>query len=164
MDSIGSMATSHDQPLRIIAVFKLVKGLLLLFVAIGALRLLHQDLAQVLARWLNELRIDPGNKYAAALFTKVGLINGRNLGLLGGLTFAYAALFLTEGVGLFLKKRWAEWLTVVSTGSFVPLEIYELCQQLSWFKAVLLLANVAIVAFLIWRLRQRRGKGRAEGE
>src|SRR5436190_10053485 len=98
------MATSHDRTLRIIAVFKLVKGVLLLVLAVGALRLLHQDLAQVLTRWLNDLRIDPGNKYAAALLTKAGLLNERTLGLLGWLTFGYAALFLTEGMGLYLKK------------------------------------------------------------
>jgi uncharacterized membrane protein (DUF2068 family) len=149
------MAHSPDQPLRIIAIFKLVKGLLLLLVAFGALRLLHQDLGQTLARWLNELRIDPGNKYAAGLLTKAGLLNERTLGLLGGLTFAYAALFLIEGVGLYLKQRWAEWLTVIVTASFVPVEIYELWHQRSWFKAILLLVNVAIVVFLICRLRQK---------
>jgi uncharacterized membrane protein (DUF2068 family) len=150
------MPTSHDRTLRIIAVFKLVKGLLLLVMAFGALRLLHHDLAAVLTRWLNDLRIDPGNKYATALLTKAGLLNQRTLGLLGCLTFGYAAMFLTEGTGLYLKKRWAEWLTVVVTASLIPVEIYELSQHLSWFKAVLLLANVAIVVYLIWRLRQRQ--------
>jgi uncharacterized membrane protein (DUF2068 family) len=149
------MATPHDGPLRVIAVFKLVKGLLLLFVAVGALRLLHQDLAQSLTRWLNDLRIDPGNKFAAALLTKAGLLNDKNLELLGVLTLGYAALFLTEGVGLFLKQRWAEWLTVIVTGSFVPLEVYEIWKQLSWVRVILLLANLAVVAYLIWRLRPK---------
>ena len=43
-----------------------------------------------------------------------------------GLTFAYSALFLVEGTGLFFEKRWAEYLTIVATVSFIPVEIYEL--------------------------------------
>jgi uncharacterized membrane protein (DUF2068 family) len=150
------MATPHDPTLKLIALFKLLKGVLLLALAFGVSRLLHQDLALVLTGWLDELRIDPGNKYAATLLSKVGLLSEKNLQVLGWLTFAYAAIFLTEGVGLFLKKRWAEWFVIITTGSFVPVEVYELCQHRSWLKVVLLLANLAIVAFLIWRLRQTR--------
>jgi uncharacterized membrane protein (DUF2068 family) len=114
----------------------------------------------VVTGWLNELKIDPGNRYAATLLSKVGLLNEKSLQLLSWLTFGYAALFLTEGAGLYLKKRWAEWFTVISTSSFVPVELYELWKRLSWMKGVLLLANLAIVAFLIWRLRQASGRRR----
>ena len=103
---------------------------------------------------LNKLRIDPEGKHAAALLAKAGLLNAKTLPWVSGLTFAYAALFLTEGIGLSLQKRWAEWLTIVSTGSLIPFEAYELATHSSLAKLVLLAANLAIVVFLIWRIRR----------
>jgi uncharacterized membrane protein (DUF2068 family) len=148
------MAPPPNATLKFIAVFKLAKGVLLLLLAFGVSRLLHQDLAVVVTGWLNELRIDPGNRYAATLLSKVGFFTDKNLQLLSWLTSVYAAIFLTEGIGLLLRQRWAEWFTVITTSSFVPIEIYELWKHLSWLKLILLLANLAIVGFLIWRLRQ----------
>src|SRR4051812_28221451 len=97
----------HDGTLRVIAIFKLAKGIILIVLALGLLRCVHQDLAQTVEHWLEQLRLDPGNKYFAALLEKAGVINPRTLPLLSGVTFAYAAVFLTEGVGLLLQKRWA---------------------------------------------------------
>ena len=147
------MIQKNDRTLRLIAYFKLAKGLVLLLLAVGTLRLLHKDVAEVLQRWLDMLRIDPGNKYAASLLTKVGVIDDKKLEVVSALTFGYAAIFLTEGVGLFLQKRWAEWLTVFATGSFIPLEVYEIFKHVSAVKIVLLVGNVAIVWYLIYRLK-----------
>jgi len=41
---------------------------------------------------------------------------------------------LTEGVGLALRKRWAEYLTIIATSSLIPLEVYELIQHFSVMK------------------------------
>src|SRR4051794_5495418 len=107
------MHPPRDSPLKLIAFFKVAKGVALSLLAFGILRLLHQDPSQMVERWLDQLRVDPENKYATALLSKVGLIHEKHLVLYSGLTFAYAVLFLTEGAGLFLRKRWAEWLTVI---------------------------------------------------
>ena len=147
------MAQENDRTLRLIAFFKLAKGLVLLLLAVGTLRLLHKDVAEVLQRWLDMLRIDPGNKYAASLLSRAGLLDDKKLEVVSALTFGYAAIFLTEGVGLFLQKRWAEWLTVFATGSFIPLEVYEIFKHVSAVKIVLLVGNVAIVWYLIYRLK-----------
>jgi uncharacterized membrane protein (DUF2068 family) len=76
----------------------------------------------------------------------------RNLGL--G-SFLYAALFLAEGTGLWLEKRWGEWLTVIITGSLIPLEGYEIYRHPSAVKVGLLVFNVAIVGYLIYRIRNK---------
>jgi len=148
------MHPAPSRTLRLIAAFKLAKGLILVILGLGLLRLLHQDIGAITERWLEQFRIDPDNKYAAAILAKAGLLNGKSIPVLSGLTFAYAGIFWTEGIGLFLRKRWAEWLTVVTTSSFVPLEIRELCHHFSAVKVILLAINLAIVAFLIWRLKQ----------
>jgi uncharacterized membrane protein (DUF2068 family) len=68
----------------------------------------------------------------------------------------YAGLFLTEGIGLWLEKRWAEWLTVIITSSLVPIEIYEIYRHPTAIKIAVLLINIAIVAYLLYRIRDKR--------
>ena len=68
-------------------------------------------------------------------------------------TFLYAGLFASEGVGLLLRKRWAEYFTIVTTGGLIPLEIYELAQHFTMPKLVVALVNVLIVWYLVARVR-----------
>jgi uncharacterized membrane protein (DUF2068 family) len=81
--------------------------------------------------------------------------------VLGVACLAYAGVFTVEGVGLVLRKAWAEWLTVVVTGSFVPLEVYEVAHRPGWGKAVALALNLAIAAYLVACIRRRRAVARA---
>ena len=76
--------------------------------------------------------------------------------LLGYGLFVYAGLFVVEGVGLVMRKRWGEWVTTIITGSLVPFEIYELAQGFHVVRLAVLIVNVAIVAYLIARLRAER--------
>ena len=85
---------------------------------------------------------------------------------LGIVLAVYAALEATEMVGLWLAKRWAEYLTLVATTLFIPLEVYEIVQGISAFKVITLVINVAIVVYLLLakRLFGLRGGHRAEHE
>src|SRR5260370_33819094 len=112
---------SDGKGLRIIAVFKLTKGLLLLAVGIGAIKLLHKDLSELATSWITAIRVDPDNHLIHGLITKLGLMNDRKLEELSVGSFFYSALLLTEGVGLWLKKRWAEYFTIIVTCSLIPL-------------------------------------------
>jgi uncharacterized membrane protein (DUF2068 family) len=150
------LSQKHNLGLLAVAIFKLVKGLLLAVLAFGVHRLLHRDVQEVAEGWINALRVDPDNRYAGALLAKAGLIDDRKLEQLSILTALYAGLFLTEGGGLFMEKRWAEWLSVIATASFLPLEVYELAKHFSTLKVLLLTGNIVIVLFLIFLLR--RGK------
>ena len=80
----------------------------------------------------------------------------RQIRELGIGTFFYAGLFFTEGIGLWLLKPWAEWLTVIATSSLVPLEFYEIFRRPTLIRIALLVVNVAIVAYLIYRIRLER--------
>jgi uncharacterized membrane protein (DUF2068 family) len=68
-------------------------------------------------------------------------------------SFIYAGLFLTEGLGLWFLKRWAEWLTVIITSSLIPFEIFEIHRHPSIAKVLLLVINIVVVAYLIYRIR-----------
>ena len=145
---------SQDRWITVIAIFKLVKGVLLVAVGIGALKLLHKDAGDILERWIDVLRVDPDNRYVQALLVKVPSVNDRMLKEISAGTFAYAALFLTEGTGLLLRKRWAHYFTIIVTASFLPLEVYEFARHASAAKAAIIVLNAAIIAYLIVRLRQ----------
>ena len=71
-----------------------------------------------------------------------------------------AVVFATEGIGLWMQKRWAEWLTVIITASLIPLEVWELAHRPSFGIAAVLVANSAIVAYLAWHVVRSRAKHR----
>jgi uncharacterized membrane protein (DUF2068 family) len=168
VDKEQSVMAAHDTPkhhhkhntsLLVIAIFKFVKGCLLLALAVGLLRILHHDVARTLTHIANALRVDPGNRYLAELLEKARLITPQRIGVASGLTFAYSALFFVEGTGLFYEKVWAEFLTVIVTSAFIPLEIFEIARHPNIWKVATLFINLAIVAYLIWIIRkQRRSK------
>ena len=140
--------------LWLIAAFKFFKGLLLLAVGIGALSLLHENAAAQVTHWISELGVDPQNHYIHKLIRKLWTVNDAKLEAISVGTFFYAALMLTEGVGLALRKRWAEYFTIIATSSLIPLEIYELFKHFSITKVVVIIVNVAIVVYLVIVLRQ----------
>ena len=143
-----------DPALLAIAVFKLIKAGLILAFAYGAMSFFHKDVASQVQHWLDQLRVDPDNRLVGALLTKLQLVDTKQLKELSAISAGYAALFLTEGSGLLLRKRWAEWLTIIATGSFIPLEVYELIRRFTAVRLVLLLVNAAVVVFLIYRIRK----------
>ena len=141
--------------LRLIAVFKLVKALTLIVVGIGALRLIHtNNAADTITRFAGKFSFNPGARYLDHFLAKIANLPPRDFRDLGIGSFVYAALFLTEGVGLWLAKRWAEWFTAIITGSLIPLEIFEIHRHPTVAKVIVLLLNIAIVAYLIVRIRR----------
>jgi len=142
--------------LRLIAVYKIAKVVLLLAAAYGVHRMHDASFIARLYSWASTLHYGMEQdlvKRALALFS--GLSPSR-VDALGLLTLAYAAVFTVEGVGLWMRKRWAEWMTTLVTASLIPLEIYENLFHPSIGKLVVLVANVAIVWYLIVQLRATR--------
>jgi uncharacterized membrane protein (DUF2068 family) len=142
--------------LWLIAAFKLIKGLALLALGVGALKLLHKDVATEAERWIDLLRIDPQNPYVQKLLEKFWNVDDKKLKLLSLGTFAYAGLFLTEGMGLAFRKRWAEYITIISTASLLPFEVYEIAKHVSAPRIIILLANIAVVVYLVIEVRRTR--------
>jgi uncharacterized membrane protein (DUF2068 family) len=144
--------------IRLIAAFKLVKVLFLLALAIGALKLLNESVEAQVSQWLAELRVDPDNHYIHLALGKLSGLDNHKLEEISAGSFIYAAIFLTEGIGLFLGKRWAEYFTIIATGSFIPLEVYELAKKPGISKVIAIIINVAVVAYLIVRVKQKTGQ------
>src|ERR1700737_3491175 len=149
-------ASATPRGIRLIAAFKLFKGLVLLAVGIGAVKLVHKDVAFEIERWADLFRVDPNNLYFQHLLERFSILDDRKLKELSVGTFFYSALLLTEGIGLLLAKRWAEYFTIIVTSSFIPLEIYEIVKRVSWAKLVVLLLNIVVVIYLAIEVRRKR--------
>jgi uncharacterized membrane protein (DUF2068 family) len=145
---------SHSRGLMLIAAFKLLKGFTLLAVAIGALHLVHRDVAAIADHWINAFQVDPHNRFIHWLLAKLPMVDDRKLKELSVGTFIYAAVFLTEGTGLAFHKRWAEYFTIITTASFLPLEVYEIIHRASIAKGVALVINIVVVIYLVRELRR----------
>jgi uncharacterized membrane protein (DUF2068 family) len=150
---VGARRDSGGTLLVLIGVFKVVKAALLIAVGIGALKLLHRDVAASVAHWVQVLRIDPDNSLIHAGLVKITGVTPRQLKELSAGTFLYAALFAIEGFGLLSRRRWAEYFTIVSTSGLIPLEIYELTHRFTATRLALLVVNALIVVYLIRRVR-----------
>lgn len=150
------MKASDARLLRLIALVKFLKAASLIAISVGALRLLHKDLGELAEHWVERLGLDPGRHYVMVGLEKVSLLSPGQIKQLGIVGLIYAALFLTEGTGLWLLRPWGEWVTVIISGSLVPVEIYEIYRHPSVPKIGVVIVNVAIVIYLIWRIRERR--------
>jgi uncharacterized membrane protein (DUF2068 family) len=140
----------------LVALTKLAEAALLLLAALCAHRLLHGDVQKTILHWVAAVRIDPDNRFAHAILGKATGLSPRKLEALSLGTLMYGLLFAVEGVGLVLQKRWAEWVTVISTAGFLPLEIYEIVHHVRVVKIVVLVINLLIVIYLIIRLRAKK--------
>jgi uncharacterized membrane protein (DUF2068 family) len=150
------MKSSDDLLLRLIAIFKFLKAALLIALGVGLFRLLHRNVGDVLEHWCEAMRLDPGSHYVNLALEKSAHVSPEQIKKVGLGSFIYAGLFLAEGTGLWLRKRWGEWLTVIITSSLVPVEVYEIYRHFSFVKVGVLVLNVAIVIYLIYHMRRQR--------
>ncbi len=139
--------------LRLIAVLKFLKAASLIALSVGVFRTMHQDIGERLEHWLRAIHLDPGNRHVEMFLMRVSNLSPAQIKKLGVAGLLYAALFLVEGTGLWMQKRWGEWATVVITGLLIPVEIYEIARHPSGAKILVLAVNVAVVAYLIYRIR-----------
>ncbi|HVU50530.1 MAG TPA: DUF2127 domain-containing protein [Polyangia bacterium] len=147
--------------LSAIGFFKLIKAGMLLALGLWALTGRRDHHAHTLAHLAHWTGAFSGRELVQRALARLLSLDERVLHELGVASLAYAAIFLVEGVGLLAKRTWAEWLTVGVTGSFVPLEVYELAHRPTPAKLAALVLNVAIVAYLARRrLDARRSEAR----
>jgi uncharacterized membrane protein (DUF2068 family) len=150
------MKFAGNHLIRLIAMFKLLKAALLIGVGMGAFHLVHRDLASVLEHWVRMFGLDPGNRYVDRALQKSVDLTPDKIKSVGVVSFIYAGLFLTEGIGLWMVKRWAEWFSVIITTSLVPVEVYEIYRHPSVVKCFVLVVNIAVVGYLLYRIRSER--------
>lgn len=149
-------AQRPDRALVAIALYKFSKTIACLLLVLLALRLLDPARASGFDHWLQSLHSLTRYDFAARLVDHLLGFGSRQFAAMAVIASAYALLYLVQGCGLWARKRWAEWLVVVETGMLLPLEMHELALRFTLFKLVVLVANLAIVAYLAQRLWRRK--------
>ena len=147
---------ASDPFLRVIAFFKLAKAFLFTCAGVGLLHFLNKDVETRLQRLIDDLHVDSDNHLAKWCLQEAGQLTNLKLVSLSAICFFYAALFATEGTGLYLRKRWAEYFVVIVTGSLLPLEGYEIWHKVSVAKILLTLGNIIILGYLIHVIRRKK--------
>jgi len=147
------MTKQHHTGMVLIAGFKVVKGLLLLLVGLGLLRLVHAETATLFSRLLEALHLKAESHILHNLVLQVDALRPETLLTVGVVSMLYAGLLLTEGLGLWFERSWAAYLTVISTSLFIPFELYEIVERITAVRIGLLLVNLAVVVYLIRQLK-----------
>ena len=153
-------ANAPHRTLRAVALMEAVKGLIVFGAGFGLLGLLHRDVRHVAESLVTRLHIAPEQHYAGVFLNAAAHVTDAKLWAFAALALAYTALRWVEAFGLWFNRRWAAWLGAASGAIYVPVELYELWHKPGAIKAATLAFNVALVAYLVWTLRQGRG-GRA---
>src|SRR5262249_3750257 len=148
--------------LRILAVERVARGLLILLLVWGVVRFrdrqadlrraFEEDLP-LLRPLADKLHVNLDDSGAVHTIQRILPPQTRTLVWIAVGLAAYALIELVEGVGLWYAKRWAEYLTVVATAAFLPLEIYELTEKVTWLRIAALVFNVAAVIYLLYAKR-----------
>jgi uncharacterized membrane protein (DUF2068 family) len=150
--------------LRIIALLKFGKALLLLLAAVGTHILIQPAVASELYQWSTSL----GDGYERELLQRLlQWLSGPGLGTMSTveyLTIGYMALVLVEGVGLWRRKLWAEWLVVLAGAGLIPFELWKIAHPdgKTWMLVLALLVNVTVIAYLVTHLQRRNRRRRRE--
>ena len=160
--------------LRLLAIERWVRGLVVVLLGIAVLRfestqvsvkeLVDQDLT-ALRPFFDQIHFNVSDSATIRSVQKALNAKPQTLDLVAVFLLGYGGLQLVEGVGLWLLRRWGEYFAVVATSLFIPLEIYELAEKVTWLRISALVVNVAAVIYLLLskRLFGLRG-GRAAYE
>jgi uncharacterized membrane protein (DUF2068 family) len=144
--------------LRILALERGIRGLVLLGIAYAiwrfsnseaSLRQLFENNLPLAKPLADAFGYDITQSPVVATIRKAFAIKPSALVWASLAVLAYALIQLVEGVGLWLARRWGEYLTVVATSAFLPLEIYELTERITPIRIGALVINIAAVIYLI---------------
>ena len=167
------MTQAHDAPrsrriLRLIALERGLRGVLLAIGGVYLLAHLGSDYGRLAERIMRAVELDPHRHFLHGIVSRLHRLHAEQLRLAGALAIGYGVVELVEGVGLWLDQLWAEYLTVTVTALLIPFEVYELIHRPSAWKAVGIAVNIVIVVYLSLLLRRRlahdRRAARARGD
>jgi uncharacterized membrane protein (DUF2068 family) len=131
-----------------IVAFKLLRGLLLVLLAVKGFELVGEDLRPHFDEAVKRLKLDPETEFFDRLGDRIDAITPVNVGWAATGALLYGVLSLAEGTGLGVRARWAGLLVVGESGFFVPVETYALIKNPSLTILAVLILNVAIVLYL----------------
>lgn len=150
----SASSAQHDRLLPWIAAERSVRALVLVAIGVVLVTHPHTDWAAEITQLAHRLGLDPGNNVLRKIVEKVRKVNAHQDLVFGAIALAYGALEGAEAYGLWRRRRWGEWLTVLATSVLLIPEVWELVRKATALKAAALVLNLLVVAYLLRRLRQ----------
>ena len=142
------LQTRHSG-LKTVALYEAFKGILVLLAGCGFLLLLHQDVQAIGENLIEHLHLNPAHHDPQIFLKALSDLQNMNVLLLALGATAYSTLRFVEAYGLWKERVWAEWLAVVSTGLYLPIEFYELWEKVSALKVAITVLNLALFLYLL---------------
>jgi len=142
--------------IHLISAEKVLKATVLVIVSFKILSLLGRDVHEWAMDFVNRHGINVANKYVENILQKLAGLQNDQLIEMSAAAFLYSGILYVEGIGLWLQKRWAEYLTSIATALFIPVELYELYERFTWVRIAILAINIFIVWYLVTRLRDEK--------
>ncbi len=149
---------AHARGLHIVALFEGFKGLLVLLAGFGLLSFIHKDLHAAAMRLVEHFHLNPASHYPQIFLDLTANVNDTKLWSLAIAAAMYFIVRMVEAVGLWLRKSWAEWFAILTGGMYIPIEVFEVVQRISWPKVTVLSINVGVVFYLLIILFKDRKK------
>src|SRR6266568_1095158 len=141
MPAMATSTSRGERLLPLIAAERAVRGLLLLAAGVYLLAHTRSNFGSIANHLARAIELDPRRPFVRHLIARLTALRRHEIEVFGAGALAYGALELVEGVGLWLRKRWAEWLTIIAT-SLLVLELYELVRRATALKTVGLTVNI----------------------
>jgi uncharacterized membrane protein (DUF2068 family) len=147
-----------SKAVKAVAAFEAFKGAVVLLASVAALSLVHKDLHAVVLSLVEHLHLNPAAKYPEIFLLAANNLQNLHLVALALGAAAYSGLRFVEAFGLYRQRAWAEVLAASSGAVYVPFELLESLKQPTLLHVSLLVANVAVVAIMVYSLHQRRSR------
>jgi uncharacterized membrane protein (DUF2068 family) len=157
---------THKQTvaLRGVAMFEATKGIIVLLVGLGLLKLVHKNLDEFAEQLIRFLHASPGGRLSNLFVTAAGKTTDKGLWALAAAAMVYSLVRFAEAYGLWHGREWAEWFALLSGAMYLPWEAYSLLRHAHPIKWIVLLGNIAIVVYmLILRIQANSHKSTPRG-
>jgi uncharacterized membrane protein (DUF2068 family) len=138
--------------LKVVSGIEAGKGVLVLAAGLGLFGLMHRDVQAGAERLVRNFHLNPASHYPRVFLEVMARVDNTHLRLLALGALAYALVRFIEAFGLWRERRWAEWFGALSGSIYLPLEIYTLCESVTWPRVTLFCANCVVVGYLAWLL------------
>ena len=141
--------------LRVVASFEAAKGAIVLVAGMGLFELMHRDVQAAAEHLVHNLHLNPASHYPRIFIDASVWLNDSRLRMLAVGAMVYALVRFVEAYGLWRERRWAEWFGAISGGIYLPLEIYNIIERISWARVTLFVFNCLVVAYLAAALTKK---------
>ena len=155
MEQAPQPSARGDRLLPWIAAERALRSFVLLAVGIALVTHPHADWAAHVSHAAARLGLNPNSNWIHRIVNDLRRVTANEDLLFGTIAIAYGLLEGTEAYGLWKRRPWGEWLTLVATSLLLIPEIWELTKGTTPLKVGTLLLNLLVVAYLAWRLRER---------